>query len=123
MGGLALLARELGYEVSGSDANVYPPMSLQLEEQGISLREGYEPGHLEPAPDLVVIGNAMSRGNPAVEYVLAQGLPYTSGPQWLAEHVLSSRWVLGVAGTHGKTSTASNIRVYLPFYSTTPASM
>ena len=107
MGGLALLARELGYEVSGSDANVYPPMSLQLEEQGISLREGYEPGHLEPTPDLVVIGNAMSRGNPAVEYVLAQGLPYTSGPQWLAEHVLSSRWVLGVAGTHGKTSTAS----------------
>ncbi len=107
MGGLALLARELGYQVSGSDANVYPPMSLQLEAQGIVLSEGYLPSHLEPAPDLVVIGNALSRGNPAVEYVLAQGIPYTSGPQWLAEHVLASRWVLGVAGTHGKTSTAS----------------
>jgi len=107
MGGLALLARELGYTVSGSDANVYPPMSTQLQAQGISLCEGYDPAHLEPAPDLVVIGNALSRGNSAIEHVLAQGLPYTSGPQWLAEHVLSSRWVLGVAGTHGKTSTAS----------------
>ena len=107
MGGLALLARELGHQVSGSDANVYPPMSTQLLAQGIQLREGYEPTHLEPTPDLVVIGNALSRGNPAVEYVLAQDLPYTSGPQWLAEHVLSSRWVLGVAGTHGKTTTAS----------------
>ena len=107
MGGLALLARGLGYHVSGSDANVYPPMSLQLEAQGIALCQGYEPSHLVPAPDLVVIGNALSRGNPAVEYVLNQGLAYTSGPQWLAEHVLASRWVLGVAGTHGKTSTAS----------------
>jgi UDP-N-acetylmuramate: L-alanyl-gamma-D-glutamyl-meso-diaminopimelate ligase len=107
MGGLALLARELGYTVSGSDANVYPPMSTQLQAEGITLCEGYEPAHLEPAPDLVVIGNALSRGNPTVEYVLAQGLPYTSGPQWLAEHVLPSRWVLGVAGTHGKTTTAS----------------
>jgi len=107
MGGLALLARQLGYTVSGSDANVYPPMSSQLQAQGITLCEGYDPAHLEPAPDLVVIGNALSRGNAAVEYVLAQGLPYTSGPQWLAEHVLSSRWVLGVAGTHGKTTTAS----------------
>ena len=107
MGGLALLARELGHTVSGSDANVYPPMSTQLQAQGISLCEGYDPTQLVPAPDLVVIGNALSRGNPAVEHVLAQGLPYTSGPQWLAEHVLSSRWVLGVAGTHGKTSTAS----------------
>jgi UDP-N-acetylmuramate: L-alanyl-gamma-D-glutamyl-meso-diaminopimelate ligase len=107
MGGLALLARELGYTVSGSDANVYPPMSTQLLAEGITLCEGYDPDHLEPAPDLVVIGNALSRGNPAVEHVLAQGLPYTSGPQWLAEHVLSSRWVLGVAGTHGKTTTAS----------------
>lgn len=107
MGGLALLARELGYSVSGSDANVYPPMSLQLQAQGIQLCEGYDPAHLDPAPDLVVIGNAMSRGNPVVEYVLDQGLSYTSGPQWLAEHVLHSRWVLGVAGTHGKTTTAS----------------
>ncbi|MDH5407627.1 MAG: UDP-N-acetylmuramate:L-alanyl-gamma-D-glutamyl-meso-diaminopimelate ligase [Gammaproteobacteria bacterium] len=107
MGGVALLARALGHEVSGSDANVYPPMSTQLEEQGIRLQEGYDPAHLDPAPDCVVIGNAMSRGNPAVEYVLDKGLPYTSGPQWLAEHVLQQRWVLAVAGTHGKTSTSS----------------
>jgi UDP-N-acetylmuramate: L-alanyl-gamma-D-glutamyl-meso-diaminopimelate ligase len=107
MGGLALLARELGHTVSGSDANVYPPMSTQLTAAGIRLEEDYDPGHLQPAPDLVVIGNALSRGNPAVEYVLDQGLPYTSGPQWLAEHVLQTRWVLAVAGTHGKTTTAS----------------
>ncbi len=107
MGGLALLARELGHSVSGSDANVYPPMSTQLAAQGIRLSEGYDPAHLDPPPDLVVIGNALSRGNPAVEHVLAQGMPYVSGPQWLAEQVLSSRWVLGVAGTHGKTTTAS----------------
>jgi len=107
MGGIALLARAMGHEVSGSDANVYPPMSTQLEEQGIRLQEGYDPAHLDPAPDCVVIGNAMSRGNPAVEYVLDKGLPYTSGPQWLAEHVLQGRWVLAVAGTHGKTTTSS----------------
>jgi UDP-N-acetylmuramate: L-alanyl-gamma-D-glutamyl-meso-diaminopimelate ligase len=107
MGGIAMLAREMGHEVSGSDANVYPPMSTQLEQQGIRLMEGYEPRHLDPEPDMVVIGNAMSRGNPMVEYVLNRGLPYTSGPQWLAEHVLQGRWVLAVAGTHGKTTTAS----------------
>lgn len=107
MGGVALLARALGHEVSGSDANVYPPMSTQLEAAGIRLLEGYEPAHLQPAPDCVVVGNAMSRGNPAVEYMLDAGLPYVSGPQWLAEHVLRERWVLAVAGTHGKTSTAS----------------
>ena len=107
MGGLALLARERGDAVSGSDANVYPPMSTQLAAAGITLREGYDPAHLDPEPDLVVIGNALSRGNPAVEHVLNRGLPYVSGPQWLAEHVLRDRWVLGVAGTHGKTTTAS----------------
>ncbi|HHH39478.1 MAG TPA: UDP-N-acetylmuramate:L-alanyl-gamma-D-glutamyl-meso-diaminopimelate ligase, partial [Sedimenticola sp.] len=107
MGGLALLARALGHQVSGSDANVYPPMSSQLEQAGIRLQEGYLPSHLRPAPDLVVVGNALSRGNPAVEYVLDNGLPYTSGPQWLADHLLGDRWVLAVAGTHGKTSTAS----------------
>ena len=107
MGGIALLARALGHEVSGSDANVYPPMSTQLEEAGITLMEGYLPEHLQPAPDCVVVGNAMSRGNPAVEYMLDNGLVYTSGPQWLAEHVLQERWVLAVAGTHGKTSTSS----------------
>ena len=107
MGGIALLARALGHEVSGSDANVYPPMSTQLQEQGIHLQEGFDPTHLQPVPDCVVIGNALSRGNPAVEYVLNSGLPYTSGPQWLAEQVLRDRWVLAVAGTHGKTTTAS----------------
>ncbi len=107
MGGIALLARAMGHQVSGSDANVYPPMSTQLQAAGIELMEGYKHEHLRPAPDVVVVGNAMSRGNPAVEYMLDQGLPYTSGPQWLAEHVLQGRWVLGVAGTHGKTSTAS----------------
>ena len=107
MGGLALLARELGYEVSGSDAGVYPPMSTQLEAAGIQLHEGYTIDALEPAPDLIVIGNAMSRGNAVVEYVLDRNLPYTSGPQFLSEHVLRDRWVLAVAGTHGKTTTAS----------------
>ncbi|HEB55169.1 MAG TPA: UDP-N-acetylmuramate:L-alanyl-gamma-D-glutamyl-meso-diaminopimelate ligase [Gammaproteobacteria bacterium] len=107
MGGIALLARAQGHEVSGSDANVYPPMSTQLQEQGIHLQEGFDPAHLQPPPDCVVIGNALSRGNPAVEYVLNSGLTYTSGPQWLAEHVLRERWVLAVAGTHGKTTTAS----------------
>lgn len=107
MGSLAVLAKALGHQVTGSDANVYPPMSTQLEAQGIGLMQGYLPEHLEPTPDLVVIGNALSRGNPAVEYVLNKGLPYVSGPQWLADHVLQGRWVLGVAGTHGKTTTTS----------------
>ncbi|SDU25412.1 UDP-N-acetylmuramate: L-alanyl-gamma-D-glutamyl-meso-diaminopimelate ligase [Pseudomonas pohangensis] len=107
MGSLAVLAKELGHRVTGSDANVYPPMSTQLQAQGIELMQGYAPEHLQPAPDLVVIGNALSRGNPAVEYVLNQGLPYVSGPQWLADHVLQGRWVLAVAGTHGKTTTSS----------------
>lgn len=107
MGGIALIARELGHQVSGSDANVYPPMSTQLEQAGINLMQGYDPAHLDPAPDCVVIGNALSRGNAAVEYVLEQGLAYTSGPQWLAEQVLQGRWVLAVAGTHGKTTTSS----------------
>jgi len=107
MGGIALLARELGVEVSGSDANVYPPMSTQLAEQGIALHEGYDASQFASDPDCVVIGNALSRGNPAVEHVLDSGWPYTSGPQWLSEHVLQGRWVLAVAGTHGKTSTAS----------------
>ena len=107
MGGLAILARAQGHKVTGSDANVYPPMSTQLEAEGIELMQGYEAEHLQPAPDLVVIGNAMSRGNKAIEYVLNQGLPYTSGPQWLSEHVLQGKWVLAAAGTHGKTTTSS----------------
>lgn len=107
MGGIALLARSLGHSVSGSDANVYPPMSTQLATAGIELRPGYQPEHLQPAPDLVLVGNALSRGNPAVEYMLRSGLRYTSGPQWLAEHYLHDTWVLAVAGTHGKTSCSS----------------
>ncbi|MCP3869095.1 MAG: UDP-N-acetylmuramate:L-alanyl-gamma-D-glutamyl-meso-diaminopimelate ligase [Gammaproteobacteria bacterium] len=120
MGGIALLARAMGHEVSGSDANVYPPMSTQLEEAGIRLQEGYEARHLQPAPDRVVVGNAMSRGNEAVEYMLDQGLAYTSGPQWLAEHVIQDRWVLAVAGTHGKTSTASLLAWILDFAGLSP---
>ena len=107
MGGIAVLAREMGYTVSGSDANVYPPMSTQLQQAGIQLSQGYDPAHLDPAPDLVVIGNALSRGNASIEYVLNQDLPYTSGPAFLADYVLKDRWVLGVAGTHGKTTTSS----------------
>ena len=115
MGGLAILARQLGHQVTGSDANVYPPMSTQLEAQGIVLTEGYDPAQLEPRPDLVVIGNAMSRGNPAVEAVLELGLRYTSGPQWLSEHLLQDRWVLACAGTHGKTTTSSMLAWILEY--------
>lgn len=115
MGGLAIIARQLGYKVTGADANVYPPMSTQLEAQGIGLIEGFDPSQLEPKPDVVVIGNAMSRGNPVVEAVLNQGLPFVSGPQWLAEHLLKDRWVLACAGTHGKTTTSSMLTWILSF--------
>ena len=107
MGGVALLARELGYEVTGSDANVYPPMSTMLETAGISVVEGYSSEHLKPAPDLVVIGNALSRGNEAVEHVLDHQIPYVSGPQWLGENLLQGRHVAAISGTHGKTTTSS----------------
>lgn len=107
MGGIALLARAMGHRVTGSDANVYPPMSTQLEAAGIGLMEGYEASHLEPTPDVVVVGNAMKRGIPAVEFLLDRGLNYCSGPAWLKEHLLRGRWVLAAAGTHGKTTTAS----------------
>ncbi|SEG59655.1 UDP-N-acetylmuramate:L-alanyl-gamma-D-glutamyl-meso-diaminopimelate ligase [Vibrio hangzhouensis] len=107
MGGAAVLAQQLGHKVTGSDANVYPPMSTLLESEGIEIIEGFDPAQLNPAPDLVVIGNAMSRGNPCVEYVLNHNLKYTSGPQWLQEFLLHDRWVLAVSGTHGKTTTSS----------------
>jgi len=107
MGGVAALARELGLAVEGSDANVYPPMSTQLEGLGITLMPGYKAEHLQPAPDLVVVGNALSRGNPAIEYMLDEGMRYISGPQWLGETLLGGREVLAVAGTHGKTTTTS----------------
>ncbi len=109
MGGLALLARECGQTVTGADQNVYPPMSTQLQQAGIALTEGYTAAQFVPRPDLVVIGNALSRGNAAVEHVLNESLPYVSGPQWLAEHVLAGKWVIGVAGTHGKTTTSSMV--------------
>ena len=109
MAGIAALAREAGHTVTGSDANAWPPMSTQLESLGIEVRQGYEVSHLEPAPDVVVVGNVVTRGArfPAMEHVLDAGLPYTSGPQWLAENVLRDRHVLAVAGTHGKTTTSS----------------
>ncbi|MHA3061721.1 UDP-N-acetylmuramate:L-alanyl-gamma-D-glutamyl-meso-diaminopimelate ligase [Acinetobacter sp. ANC 4636] len=107
MGSLALLARELGHTVTGSDQNVYPPMSTQLENAGITLMQGYDRSHLQPHPDLVIVGNAMKRGIDAVEYMLNAGLPYISGPQFLADHVLQGKHVLGVAGTHGKTTTTT----------------
>jgi UDP-N-acetylmuramate: L-alanyl-gamma-D-glutamyl-meso-diaminopimelate ligase len=107
MGGIALLARELGYEISGSDTNVYPPMSTQLENAGIALSQLDDISQFDRKPDLVVVGNALSRGNPAVETVLNQGMPYTSGPAFLADYLLKNRWVLAVAGTHGKTTTSS----------------
>lgn len=120
MGSLAQLAKDLGHRVTGSDTNVYPPMSTQLEQAGIELMQGFDPAHLQPAPDVVVIGNAMSRGNPAVEYVLNQGIPYTSGPQWLRDHVLQGKWVLAVAGTHGKTTTSSMLAWILEYAGMAP---
>ncbi|HEX4895242.1 MAG TPA: UDP-N-acetylmuramate:L-alanyl-gamma-D-glutamyl-meso-diaminopimelate ligase [Solimonas sp.] len=107
MAGIAAIAREAGHTVTGSDANAWPPMSTQLEQLGITVMRGYEPAHLQPRPDMVVVGNVVTRGNAAMEYVLDEGLPYTSGPQWLAENVLRGRHVLAVAGTHGKTTTTS----------------
>lgn len=120
MGGIALLAREMGYRVTGSDAAVYPPMSTQLEAAGIDLMEGYLAEHLHQRPDCVVVGNAMTRGNPAVEYMLNTGLAYTSGPQWLAENLLRDKWVLAVSGTHGKTSTSSLLAWILEYAGMAP---
>ena len=107
MGGVAQLARAAGHRVTGCDSGVYPPMSTQLEAAGIELIEGYGPEQLELAADCYVVGNAITRGNPLLEEILDRGLSYVSGPQWLADHVLAGRWVLAVAGTHGKTTTAS----------------
>lgn len=107
MGGIAQLARACGHRVTGCDANVYPPMSDQLRAAGIELTEGYDAEQVDLFPDLFVVGNAISRGNPLLETILDRGLPYMSGPQWLAEYVLAGHWVLAVAGTHGKTTTSS----------------
>ncbi|MGN6702961.1 MAG: Mur ligase domain-containing protein, partial [Burkholderiaceae bacterium] len=107
MGGLAVLAKEAGHRVTGCDANVYPPMSTQLEAQGISLIQGFDPSQTDLDPDIYVIGNVVSRGNPLMEEILNRGLPYTSGPQWIGSELLRDKWVLAVAGTHGKTTTSS----------------
>ncbi len=107
MGGIAAIAKQAGYKVTGCDANVYPPMSTQLEEQGIELISGFDAAQIDLKPDVFVIGNVVSRGNPLMEAILDQGLPYISGPQWLGENVLRDKWVLAVAGTHGKTTTSS----------------
>ncbi len=107
MGGLAVLARQAGHTVTGCDANVYPPMSTQLREQGIDLIEGYDPDQIHDEIDLYVVGNAIVRGNPLMEAILNKGLPYTSGPAWMGEHILNGKWVLAVAGTHGKTTTSA----------------
>ena len=115
MGGIASLAVAKGYRVTGSDENVYPPMSTQLEKLGIQLQEGYKAEHLQPVPDMVVVGNALKRGIPAIEYMLNEGLPYQSGPQWLAENLLKERWVIAVTGTHGKTTTTSMVAWILSF--------
>jgi UDP-N-acetylmuramate: L-alanyl-gamma-D-glutamyl-meso-diaminopimelate ligase len=115
MGGIAAIAKQLGHRVSGCDANVYPPMSTQLEQLGIELKQGYLTEHLNDEPDLVIVGNAMSRGNVMVEYVLDRNISYTSGPQWLLEHVLKDRWVLAISGTHGKTTTSSMVAWILEY--------
>ena len=115
MGGVAALAREAGHRVTGCDAGVYPPMSDQLRALGIDLIEGYGVDQLALQPDLFVIGNVVSRGNPLMEAILDAGLPYTSGPQWLSENVLQGRHVLAVAGTHGKTTTTSMLTWILEF--------
>ena len=107
MAGIALLARARGHEVVGSDAQVYPPMSTQLEQAGIELREGYTADTLDRTADVFVVGNAISRGNEQLEIILDEGLRYLSGPQWLYDNVLADRWVLAVAGTHGKTTTSA----------------
>ena len=105
MGGVAIIAKQMGYRVTGSDINVYPPMSTFLTENGIEIIPHFETSQLQPTPDMVIVGNAMKRGNPCVEYILDNQLPYTSGPQWLHDNVLRERWVLAVSGTHGKTTT------------------
>lgn len=107
MGGIAAIAKQSGHKVTGCDANVYPPMSTQLEAMGIELISGFDASQTALKPDIYVIGNVVSRGNPLMEEILNQGLPYISGPQWLGENVLRDKWVLAVAGTHGKTTTSS----------------
>jgi len=120
MGGIAAIAKQAGYRVTGCDANVYPPMSTQLEAQGIALTEGFGVEQLELKPDVFVIGNVVSRGNPLMEEILNRNLPYISGPQWLADNLLRDKWVLGVAGTHGKTTTSAMLAWILEYAGLNP---
>lgn len=120
MAGVAVIAKQAGHVVSGSDLNVYPPMSTQLEAQGIILKNGFDPVNLDPSVDVVIVGNVISRGNPMMEYVLNQGIPYTSGPQWIAENILKNRWVVAVSGTHGKTTTTSMVAWILEYCGSKP---
>lgn len=120
MGGIAVLAQSAGHTVTGCDANVYPPMSTQLEAQGIKLIEGFSPEQTTLNPDMYVIGNVVARGNPLMEEILNRGLPYISGPQWLSENVLQGKWVMAVAGTHGKTTTSSMLAWVLEFAGLAP---
>ena len=120
MGGIAAIARESGHTVTGCDQDVYPPMSTQLESQGIQLIPGYSPEQIQLQPDIFVIGNVVTRGNPLMEEILNRNLPYISGPQWLAENILRNRWVLAVAGTHGKTTTSSMLAWILEYAGLNP---
>ncbi len=120
MGGIAVIARQAGHRVTGCDANVYPPMSTQLESQGIELIEGWDVEQLDLKPGIFVIGNVISRGNPLMEEILNRNLPYISGPQWLAQNILHDKWVLGVAGTHGKTTTSSILAWILEYAGLNP---
>ena len=120
MGGIAALARAAGHRVTGSDRNIYPPMSTQLEALGIDIVPGFGAEQLDPVPDVVVVGNVMTRGQPVVEALLERGIPYTSGPEWLAREVLRDRWVLAVAGTHGKTTTSSMLAWILEYAGLSP---
>lgn len=115
MSGIAVLAKELGFEVTGSDSNIYPPMSTQLQNLGIEFEEGYSADHIDSDVDLVIVGNVIKRGNPAIEHVLNQQIPYISGPLWLYDHVLKNRCVIAIAGTHGKTTTTSLVSWILEY--------
>jgi UDP-N-acetylmuramate: L-alanyl-gamma-D-glutamyl-meso-diaminopimelate ligase len=115
MGGVAAIAKSNGHRVTGCDHNVYPPMSTQLENQGIEILEGFDPDQINLNPDIFIVGNVVSRGNPLMELILDKNLPYQSGPQWLYENILKDKWVLAVAGTHGKTTTTSMLSWILDY--------
>jgi UDP-N-acetylmuramate: L-alanyl-gamma-D-glutamyl-meso-diaminopimelate ligase len=120
MGGIAVIAKQAGHRVTGCDANVYPPMSTQLQAQGIELFDGWDPRQVDLEPDLFVVGNVVARGNPLIEEILNRSKSYVSGPQWLAQEILRDKWVLAVAGTHGKTTTSSLLAWMLEYGGLSP---